>query len=217
MRLSRFWLVCGVTLLLLIGCNRDTAPEEELPSGVLYQEDFETNSGEWILESDMDAEATINGGQLQVAINSPNLVAWAELSDRKFDDFVLEVDASQLAGPDDNSYGVIFRMKEQTEFYRFDVSGDGYYEFSRRNDDEANPWTSITEWLDSEAIHKGASTNQIKIVAQGDHFSFYVNGQLVAEADDDSYRSGGIGLDAGSFSEAGVQIAFDNLTISEPQ
>ena len=216
MRLSRFWLVWGMVLLLLIGCNRDTA-KQDLPSGVLYQDDFETNSGNWILESDMDAEATITEGQLRLAINSPNLVAWAELSGHKFDDFVLEVDASQLAGPDDNSYGVIFRMKEQTEFYRFDVSGDGYYEFSRRNDDEANPWTSITEWLDSDAIHKGASTNQIKIEAEGDHFSFYVNGQLVVEADDNSYRSGGVGLDAGSFSEAGVQVAFDNLTVSEPQ
>jgi len=215
MRLFRCWLVCGAVLLLLIGCNRDNA-EEELPAGVLLQEDFETNSGNWILESDMDAEATITGGQLQLVINSANLVAWAELSGRKYDDFVLEVDASQLAGPDDNSYGVIFRMKEQTEFYRFDVSGDGYYEFSRRNNDEINPWTSITEWLASDAIHKGASTNQIKIVAQGSHFTFYVNGQQVAESDDDNYRSGTIGLDAGSFSEAGVQVAFDNLTISEP-
>lgn len=51
-------------------------------------------------------------------------------------------------------------------------------------------------------------------MAQGSHFSFYVNGQLVIEADDDTYSKGLIGLNAGAFDEPGVRIGFDNLTIS---
>ncbi len=216
MRRSQILFLCLALLLVLLACNRETV-EEGLPPGVLYQDDFTADTGDWILESDADAEAAIVGGQLKLSIHTPSLVAWAELSERKFNDFVLKVDASQLAGPDDNSYGIIFRMKEQTEFYRFDISGDGYYEFSRRNDDDANPWTSLSsDWQESAAIHQGASTNQIKIVAQGSLFTFYINEQQIAEIDDNSYRSGAIGLDAGSFHQAGVEVAFDNLSISEP-
>jgi hypothetical protein len=207
-----FLLVALVSLL--VACGRRT--DSQLPPGTLYSDDFDQNTGEWILESDLEANATYRDGQLVLQVNSPNLIAWAELSQRKFDDFVLEIDAHQLSGPDDNSYGVLFRMRSPSAFYRFDISGDGYFEFSRRNDDAAKPWTTLTDWVASPAIKQGNATNRLKIVAQGSQFTFYVNDQLVAEATDTAYRSGGIGLNAGCFNEGGVEVAFDNLIISKP-
>jgi hypothetical protein len=213
MRPARIALL--VLILLLAGCNRATIGEK-LPSGILYQDNFDADTGNWLLESDMDANSSFAEGRLQLEITDSNLIAWAELKERQFDDFVLRVDATQLAGPDNNSYGVIMRMKSSSAYYRFDISGDGYYAFTRRDEDDGGTWVWITEdWLESEAIHKGNSTNKIKIDAQKSHFSFYVNDQLIAEADDDTYRSGLIGLNAGSFHESGVKIGFDNLTVSE--
>jgi hypothetical protein len=107
-------------------------------------------------------------------------------------------------------------MRSPSAFYRFDISGDGYFEFSRRNDESDNAWTTITDWVESAAIQEGASENRLRIEAEGSRFSFYINDQLVAEADDPTYRSGSIGLDAGSFSEGGVEVAFDNLMVTEP-
>jgi len=214
MRLARLALL--LIVLLLVSCTRVT--EEKLATGVLYQDDFSTDMENWVLESDLDANANYVDGQLQLEITFPNLIAWAELVDHKFDDFVLEVDATQLGGPDDNSYGIIFRMKNPSTYYRFDISGDGHYLVIRRDEEGGGQWIAITgDWLPSEAIHKGASTNKIKIVAQGSHFTFYVNGQQVAEANDDTYRSGTVGLNAGSFHESGVKIGFDNLTIKRPE
>jgi hypothetical protein len=207
-------LITGFAALLAACGGRGN--DQSLPAGMLYRHDFGENTGDWILESDMDANAVYEGGQLVLQVNVPNLIAWAELAERKFTDFILEIDARQLGGPDDNSYGILFRMRSPAAFYRFDISGDGYYEFSRRNDDDENPWTTITDWVASPAIQQGTNSNRIKIEAQGTHFAFYVNDQLVAEADDTTYRSGGIGLDAGSFSEGAVEVAFDNLVISEP-
>jgi hypothetical protein len=215
MRAVRLFLLIVGLLVVLTACGGQGAGQG-LPAGTLYSHDFGENAGDWILESDMDANAVYESGQLVLQVNVPNLIAWAELADRRFTDFVLEIDAHQLSGPDDNSYGVLFRMRSPTAFYRFDISGDGYYEFSRRNDDATNPWTTITDWASSSAIEQGASGNRLKIQAQGSHFTFYVNDQLVTEADDTAYRSGGIGLDAGSFSEGGVRVAFDNLVISVP-
>jgi hypothetical protein len=215
MRGIRPALLFAGLVALLVACGNQGS-DQGLPAGMLYRHDFAEENDEWILESDMDANAAYENGQLVLRVNVRNLVAWAQLADRKFDDFVVEVDARQLAGPDDNSYGILFRMRSATAFYRFDISGDGYYEFSRRNDNDANPWTTITDWVQSPTIQKGASNNRLKIQAKGSHFIFYVNDQLVAETDDTTYRSGGIGLDAGSFSEGGVEVAFDNLIISEP-
>jgi hypothetical protein len=215
MRLARF-IIVGAAALVLMGCNRLTS--EGLPEGVLYQDDLDADTGNWILESDMDANARFAEGQLQLEITSDNLIAWAELRDREFGNFVLEVDATQLGGPDDNSYGIIFRVKNPSAYYSFDISGDGYYAVRRRDEADGGSWTRITEdWLESSAIHQGASTNKIKIVAQGSHFAFYVNDQQIAEADDDTYRSGAIGLNAGSFHEPGVRVGFDNLIITRPE
>ena len=215
MRQIHLTLLLAALISLLVACG-GARPDPDLPPGTLYSHDFSEATGEWILESDLDANAAYHDGQLVLRVHSPNLIAWAELSEREFDDFVLQIDSRQLGGPDDNSYGVLFRMRSPAAFYRFDISCDGYYEFSRRNDDPSNPWTTLTDWVASPAIEQGAGKNRLKIVAQGAQFSFYVNDRLVAEATDSAYRSGGIGLDAGSFSEGGVEVAFDNLIISQP-
>lgn len=217
MRLARFFMLL-IVLLALAGCNRAIGGGES-SSNVLFEDDFGADTGNWFLETDTQAQASItSAGQLELDILAPNLIAWAELKEQSFSDFVLEVDATQVSGPDNNSYGVIIRMKDASAYYRFDISGDGYYAFVRRDKQEGGSWTWITEdWLASNAIAQGAGTNQIKIVAQGSHFMFYVNDQLVAEADDSTYRSGTIGLNAGSFHESGVKIAFDNLRITRPE
>jgi hypothetical protein len=42
---------------------------------------------------------------------------------------------------------------------------------------------------------------------------FRVNGTVLAEVEDGSYRNGDIGLYAGSFFEPGVEVHFDNLKL----
>lgn len=204
----------GATLLMLVNCG--SAAGNSLPAEVLYQDDFSADAGNWALDSDLEASATYADGKLHQYIASPNLIAWAELKDREFDDFSLEVDATQISGPDDNSYGVVFRLNSPSAYYRFDISGDGHLSFMRRDESDGGRWVEVIDWTPSAAIHRGASSNRIKVVAQGSHFSFSVNGQLVAEADDGTYRSGAIGLEAGSFDEPGVRIAFDNLIVRQP-
>lgn len=213
MHLSKLAPLC-VVLSLLTGCT--ALGGERSSGGVIYQDDFSVESEDWLLESDLDASASYVDGQLQLRVSSPNLIAWAELKEHQFDDFELEAEVTQLSGPDNNSYGIVFRMKSPSAHYSFDISGDGYYRFNRRDEAEGGRWTEIIDWLESPAIHRGASTNMIRIVAQGDQFTFYINGQLVAEANDDGYRSGSIGLNAGSFHEPGVEIAFDNLVVRRP-
>ncbi|MBN1316511.1 MAG: DUF1080 domain-containing protein [Anaerolineales bacterium] len=208
-------LPISIFLLVLTSCS--IASGNKLPSGVLYQDDFSADNGTWLLESDMEATASIHDGRLYIDIDSPNLIAWAELKEQTFKDFELELDAIQVGGPDNNSYGIIFRMKDPSAYYRFDISGDGYYALTRRDALDGGSWVWITDdWMESDAINRGASANHIKIIAQDDQFEFWVNGVKISTLQDGAYSSGSIGLDAGTFHESGVQVAFDNLVIREP-
>jgi uncharacterized protein YcbK (DUF882 family) len=72
------------------------------------------------------------------------------------------------------------------------------------------------DWLSSDAIHLGAATNLLEVVCQGVTMTFFVNGVQLAQVRDGGYSRGDVGLYAGSFFEPGVEIHFDNLTVTEP-
>lgn len=201
------WLlrVLIIGLMLLLGCA------SEQP--VSWTDDFSDASSGWMAESDASAEVGYHDGVMRVLIAVPNRLAWVSL-EREFSDFRLTVDATQVAGPDDNEYGVLVRMKDADSFYRFSISGDGYYLITKYDGDVWSPLSG--DWAPSDAVQSGQAKNQIEIVCEGSHFEFRVNGVLVAEIDDDSYVKGEIGLYAGSFFESGVEVHFDNLAVGAP-
>ena len=54
-------------------------------------------------------------------------VVWSTL-DRKFNDVDLRVTVRLMDGPiDQNQYGVIFRYRDEENFYLFRITSDGYY------------------------------------------------------------------------------------------
>jgi len=143
----------------------------------------------------------------------PNQLAWA-FAGREFSDFHLIVEATQVAGPDDNEYGVLVRMEDTDHFYRFSISGDGYYLVSKY---DGEVWTPLSgDWMLSDAVQTGAATNLLEIVCQGATMVFLVNGEQLVQVEDADYSRGDIGLYAGSFFEPGVEIHFDNLRVEEP-
>jgi hypothetical protein len=108
---------------------------------------------------------------------------------------------------------VIFRYVDDRNFYRADISGDGYYALFKYKDGK---WTKLQDYVESSAVKQDKSTNHLQIVAKGNQFTLNVNGQPVKTFTDNDFPSGNIGVTAGSlFDNAGVHIAFDNLSVSE--
>jgi len=211
-RLLRFgWL--PLLLLGLIACAQIN------PSGsdVLYREQFQpTQLTNWLLEGDGVGRSLIMNEQLVIQIDAPNTMQYATLNEPTFSDFVLEVDAQLLSGPEESSYGIIFRQDEDGRFYRFQITGTGFYVLERRDGDGS--WTRLTnDWLESDAIYRGLNiVNRLRVEAVGSRLAVYANGELLYETSDDSYSEGTIALDAGTFGRAGVQAAFDNVIIRQP-
>ncbi len=147
---------------------------------------------------------------------TPLFVAWTKCTQVEYSDFILDVDATQVSGPDNNSYGVIFRYGlEAKEFYTFLISGDGFYVFTVDGADRDEP-ELLVDWTESSAINKGAQTNHIKIAAVGENMKYYVNDQFLGEVQDTRFGTGVVGFFTGSLDEGGVQVSFDNLVISQP-
>ncbi len=134
-----------------------------------------------------------------------------EDSGAEYNNTIIEVEATQESGPDDNVYGVVFRKVDWNNYYAFLISGDGYYRIQKMQN---NSWVFISPWKKSSAIHTGNATNLIDVVCNGNKFSFYVNNIKVDDYNDSSFGSGMIGFIAGTeYSKGPVIIGFDNLTI----
>jgi len=203
---ARFVVAVATLGVLLVGCG---GKREALP----WSDDFSDPASGWKAESDASAEVGYRDGTMHVLIKAPNCLAWASAG-REFSDFHLTVEATQVAGPDDNEYGVMVRMQDTEHFYRFSISGDGYYLVNKYNGEEWRPLGG--DWTPTEAVHPGAATNRLEVVCQGTTMTFLVNGVQVVQVEDGSYRRGDVGLYAGSFFEAGVEVQFDNVSVTEP-
>ena len=204
--MSRWWTITAAAALLFLvaGCG-----EEQLP----WSDDFSDPASGWQVESDASAEVGYRGGAMRILVKSPNRLAWASAG-LELSDFHLAVTTVQVAGPDDNEYGVLVRMQDADHFYCFSISGDGYYVVNRYDGEE---WVVLgDDWTPSDAIHPGAATNLLEIVCQGTTMTFLVNGVQLVQVEDKSYSRGDVGLYAGSFFEPGVEIHFDDLTVTEP-
>ena len=184
------------------------------PKIVLFEDGEFTNS--CTLDSTTDVERFVENGQFNMRVLTPLFVAWTKCTQVEYSDFVMEVDATQVGGPDNNTYGVIFRYGlDAKEFYTFLISGDGFYVFTVDGAEREEP-EILVDWTESSAIKQGAQTNRIKITAVGGNMKYYVNDQFLGEVQDARFSTGIVGFFVGSLDEGGVQVSFDNLVISQP-
>lgn len=207
------FILCLLALLAACGSNRVVL---EGPDVIFADAFVAGQTGEWLVEGDDAGRTAVLNEQLVISVKDPNLLQYTTLSEPLFADFVLEVDVTQLAGDLESSYGLLFRMQNPGQFYRFDITGSGLYVMERHNSD--GTWTRfLDDWAESGAIKQGLTvTNRLKVVAQGPLLSFYVNDQLLQQVNDASYAAGQIALDAGTFGRGGLEVAFDNLVVRNP-
>lgn len=210
------WIVIICTAVLPAACGGGGAAEID-ESNLLFAETFAPGEmGAWQIEGDALGLTAVIDEQLVIELNEPNVLQFSTLTAPTFSDFVLEVDARLLAGDVQSSFGVLFRMQGPDQFYRFEITGNGQYMLERRNAD--GTWTRFVEdWTDTPAINPGLNAlNRLKVSAVGRNLSVYANDILLHQVSDNAYSSGTIGLDAGTFTQPGTRVAFDNVQVSRP-
>ncbi|MEO8396476.1 MAG: family 16 glycoside hydrolase [Chloroflexota bacterium] len=127
--------------------------------------------------------AQIADGQMQITIGEIDGSAYS-YSAPHFGDFDVTVAAQAIAGPEENGYGLVFRLQnkdnnfvEDDSYYVFLISGDGYYRVVRAIDGKLK---ILSDWIDSTLVHQGLNAlNRLRVIAQGDQFHFYINDEAV--------------------------------------
>lgn len=211
-RLAWFWLILG-----LAACAQPSQPAALTDADVLFYDSFAPGeTGAWLVEGDEAGRTAVVDEQLQIQIDAPNVLQFTTLREPSFSDFVLEVDARQLAGDPQGSYGILFRMQDTLRFYRFEITGSGLFMIERRNADGS--WTRFVEdWTPAPAVAQGlGSLNRLRVEAAGSDLRFYVNETLLQQVTDGVYTAGTLGFDAGTFGQPGLVVAFDNLVVRRP-
>lgn len=219
-RLGRTVLLLSLLFLMLLAvaaCGEsDTGVTVD--EGVLFYDEFVPGeTGEWLLEGDESGRATVADGRLLLEVDEANTVQYTTLAERRFTNFDLQVDVTLLAGSPESTYGVLFGLDDDGEtFFRFEITGNGLYVVERRAADGS--WERFTDgWVASPALQQGLdATNRLRILAAVPTFSFYANDTLLTQVADARYQGGNVGLDAGTFGQTGLRVAFDNVIIRQP-
>jgi hypothetical protein len=99
----------------------------------------------------------------------------------------------------------------QGDGYLFLIQGSGSFAIMRASGRNLTP---LVNWTASDKIHLGPGQNHVRAVCMGTYLAFYANDSFLADATDDSYGQGQVGLVASAANRLGLQVNFDNLTVS---
>ncbi|MBZ0301897.1 MAG: hypothetical protein K8J31_19265 [Anaerolineae bacterium] len=207
------------------------------PGEVLYATGFDDRLDDWE-RYDGRLSAQMADSALRIDVGASQSLPFST-SRFYFGDFDLTVRARPLAGPLDNGYGVIFRAQDSRNYYVFLISSDGYYQVRRALDGQPKV---LSDWIPSTLIVQGLDAdNELRVVAQGETFQFFVNGQalelcipddpdavstyadqciqgqMLPELVDDAIDRGQIGVIAQALDEPGVAVEFDNVRVFSPE
>jgi hypothetical protein len=177
---------------------------------VVFQDTFSVSYGWYIFEGERyrmsyrDNGYYIFNNMLQAAVNS--------VRTQNYDDVHLEVDASRVSGPPNGYYGLVCRFQDDSNYYALVIGSDGYYGIARllggRIEFISRPPSP------NEAVKGLFNVNRVGASCIGNKLTLYANGVKLTEATDDTFTSGFIGLVVGTTSVEGIEVRFDNFSVS---
>jgi hypothetical protein len=120
------------------------------------------------------------------------------------------VQVKEASGSARGLYGLVFRGFDDGNYYVFGVTANGDWGAFVCADKTCKP---LAGYERDTAVQVGlGATNALEVWVVGTHFTFFVNGVKVGEADDSSVGNGRVGL----YAEQGVEASFTNLMIAQP-
>ncbi|MBP7998420.1 MAG: hypothetical protein KA314_04290 [Chloroflexi bacterium] len=212
------WLILGVFAAALVACNQ--ANNEPLPcneNGAVFRDDFsEGRNCGWTVYDQGGGKVEIANGLLSISSSQPNQIWWTNPG-KDMDDLVLRVQTRQVSGPDDNAFGAICRYQNESNFYVFLISGDGYYVIGKYQTGQPVQYISGNgQFQYSDAINQGTAVNDVEISCIGNQLSLRVNGIALATVTDPTFVRGDIGLGASPLEPGTTIVEFDDVAVTNP-
>lgn len=198
-------------VIILAACQVTPAPQS---GDTLFEDDFSSGLHTWTRHANDGGIMDHDGGGFRIQVRDTGVMYWSSPG-QTFQDVRIEVDTLKIAGPVQNKIGVICRQVDSYNFYFFVISTDGYYAIGKMKDNQSMLIDQAAMKY-SVAIEQGVSINRIRAECVGSTLRLYVNDAPVALAQDLDFAQGDVGLLAGTFDDANVDVLFDNFSVIVP-
>ncbi len=215
--------------------NPKTIITQSSASNIILEDPLKANIHNWLVSNNGSTLAHFQNGAYHLTNNDADRSSPSVLPDLPDDvtsnPLAYSVTMQQIKGDEgtaDNAFGVIMRFNQtkkggdtKTRFYSFEVSNtkDGEYHFWKYDDsqlDENNsPWKSLWKHQSGKEFHQGKGSkkvNTFKVFADGKNFTLYVNNQKVGTVQDDSFKSGTVGM---LVALKDSEVAFSDLRLTK--
>jgi immune inhibitor A len=183
------------------------------PSGVLFQDDFESPCSSFYSFILPEYTLGYQEGKYEIEINKEDTMLWGN-ANQELGDVVIDVDTVQVKATADSTTGLICRFQDSGNYYDLSIRNDGQFAIGVFVN---GYYTYLLDWTTSDAIATGdAAINHLTATCNGDEIALTANGVFLGSVKDSRWRRGDIGFSAGTFKEKGARVSFDNLVVTRP-
>jgi hypothetical protein len=128
-------------------------------------------------------------------------------------DVIVNAQVRQTEGLLGNGFGVVCRADEQGNGYYFLLSSDGQFTISVGTP-ARDALFELIPWQYHSIIRQGFQPNNIRAVCAGNYLAMFINDVFVAEAFDDEFGAGELGVVIGAVGQPAA-ARFDNILIRD--
>lgn len=210
-------LLCVMSQVFFISCAQMpllssifNSPTENGAGETALRDDFSDTKSGWEHIQIDEGTAGYVGETYQITVNMSNSDIFTTYS-RIFVDSEVTVRAVKMRGSDNNNFGLICRFQDSENFYAGQISSDGLAGIFKIEDGKYQ-LLGHQSMVPVPAIMGGSGENEIWFECVETTLSLAVNGEFVDSQRDNAFKSGEIGLIAGTIDGNIGVFQFDDLT-----
>lgn len=204
-------------MLVALACNALSGEADPTRDpNILFQDDFSSSASGWDSVRTETGMTDYDQGGYRIQVLETNIDYWANPGLSGLTDVSITVEVTKLAGPDDNDFAILCRYVDLDNFYALLASSDGYYGITK-------VVNGSQELIGQDSLHStdaidqsNGAVNVLRADCVGSTLTLYINGEQVAQMQDNTFSAGDVGLMAGTFDQPGTDILFDNFVVRKP-
>ena len=170
----------------------------------------------WEVRQTDNGASGYQAGRYFIRVDKPKYQLWSSPGQLFEGSVVVEVTAGPARGPLESEMGVICRYQDKQNFVYGSVGSDGFYAIVEVANDASTILTGQGKFQQADAIPVGSETYALRLTCVGDRYTLFVNGQEIDSATSATFTHGDVGLLAGTFEQGGVEIVFDDFSVTAP-
>jgi hypothetical protein len=175
-----------------------------------YIQEFDAPLTDWNPYISQGVSYAVSDGALAMEIAAPGTLGWSGLPNYPVN-YYLEVDIATAQTQVEAEYGILYNYQSPQNFDFFAINNLGSYSLWRLTD---NQWEELVGWTESPLLTTDPDgVNRIGLWVNDGTIALIANGAGLATSYDPQPASGGLALAAGTFTEGGLIVRFDNLAL----